>query len=65
MIKLPEKIRLNKMSGKEEQKSNSYPDQIKLHEISFDIYSTHCIMMAKKDVSGEHLCYNEYMSYML
>lgn len=53
------------MSGKEKQKSNSYPDQIKLDEISFDIYSTHCIMTAKKDVSGEHICYNEYMLCML
>lgn len=47
MIKLVEKLTLYMMTGKKEQNSHFYLDQIKLDGISSDQYSRLHIMVAK------------------
>lgn len=58
IAKLLEKLILTKMSGKEEQKANYYPDLIKL--ISFGLYPTLCTMVAKQHVSAECMVEQAY-----
>lgn len=60
MLKLLEKLMLNMMSGKEEQKPNCFRGQIKVDEISSGQYSILCIMVAKENVLGEHLYYRRH-----
>ena len=60
MLKLLEKLMLNMMSGKEEQKPNCFRGQIKVDEISSSQSFILCIMVAKESVLGKHLYYRRH-----